>query len=214
MSKKTTFVKSGQKAYRPRQRQEGQSRVPDAAIRRNNVDRKRSRRLEGRCPRSACCAIPRRRDWSVGWRSRGVHRAPHRAAGRHGNGVCADPAHGPQPSKCSGEPAPEGDGDAGPRSHRRNGRRAEPCLRHPAERTDDDLERVCWRLHRASKYSVRNLPIDHFFRSLADDLGSGAIGVILSGTASDGTQGLKPSKHRAGSLSRRIRSRPNIQACR
>ncbi|MEY3447014.1 MAG: hypothetical protein RIR45_1769, partial [Pseudomonadota bacterium] len=36
-----------------------------------------------------------------------------------------------------------------------------------------------------------HLPIDHFFRSLGDDCGVRAIGVVLSGTGSDGTQGLK-----------------------
>ena len=35
------------------------------------------------------------------------------------------------------------------------------------------------------------LPIDHFLRSLADDQGEQAIGVILSGTGSDGTLGLR-----------------------
>jgi two-component system, chemotaxis family, CheB/CheR fusion protein len=35
------------------------------------------------------------------------------------------------------------------------------------------------------------LPIDGFFRSLADDQAERAIGVVLSGTASDGTQGLR-----------------------
>lgn len=37
----------------------------------------------------------------------------------------------------------------------------------------------------------QNLPIDYFFRHLAEDLGSLSIGVILSGTASDGVMGLK-----------------------
>ncbi len=35
-----------------------------------------------------------------------------------------------------------------------------------------------------------HLPIDHFFRSLAADRGRQSIGVVLSGTASDGTEGL------------------------
>ncbi|MEO6463583.1 MAG: chemotaxis protein CheB, partial [Candidatus Eisenbacteria bacterium] len=35
------------------------------------------------------------------------------------------------------------------------------------------------------------LPIDSFLRSLADDLGEQAIGVILSGTGTDGTLGLR-----------------------
>lgn len=36
-----------------------------------------------------------------------------------------------------------------------------------------------------------HLPIDSFFKSLANDQGSKCIGIILSGTASDGTYGLK-----------------------
>jgi two-component system CheB/CheR fusion protein len=44
----------------------------------------------------------------------------------------------------------------------------------------------------------RKLPIDSFLRSLAQDKGSNAIGVILSGTASDGTLGLKAVKAEGG----------------
>ncbi|MEO8428005.1 MAG: chemotaxis protein CheB, partial [Verrucomicrobiota bacterium] len=40
----------------------------------------------------------------------------------------------------------------------------------------------------------QHMPIDFFFRSLADDQKSRAIGVILSGTASDGTEGLRAIK--------------------
>jgi len=42
------------------------------------------------------------------------------------------------------------------------------------------------------------LPIDRFFRSLAEDQGPKAIGVVLSGMGSDGTQGLKEIKARGG----------------
>ena len=42
------------------------------------------------------------------------------------------------------------------------------------------------------------LPIDHFFRSLAQDKGTAAIGVILSGTGSDGTLGLGAIKEGGG----------------
>ena len=42
------------------------------------------------------------------------------------------------------------------------------------------------------------LPIDLFFISLAEVHGSHAIGVVLSGTASDGTEGLKAIKERGG----------------
>lgn len=43
-----------------------------------------------------------------------------------------------------------------------------------------------------------NLPIDVFFKSLAEDQGEKAIGIILSGTGSDGTRGLRIIKEFAG----------------
>ena len=43
-----------------------------------------------------------------------------------------------------------------------------------------------------------NLPIDGFFRSMAEELGEKAICVILSGTATDGTLGLKAVKELGG----------------
>ncbi|MCX8149060.1 chemotaxis protein CheB [Thermaurantimonas aggregans] len=43
-----------------------------------------------------------------------------------------------------------------------------------------------------------NLPIDIFFRSLASDYGKKAIGIILSGTGSDGTLGIKAIKEAGG----------------
>ena len=51
--------------------------------------------------------------------------------------------------------------------------------------------------HRDEPRSV-NTAIDIFFRSLAADQGSNAIGVILSGTGSDGTQGLTAIKGEGG----------------
>ena len=45
---------------------------------------------------------------------------------------------------------------------------------------------------------ARHNPIDHFFESLAKDRGSNAIGVVLSGTASDGTRGLQAIKAEGG----------------
>jgi two-component system, chemotaxis family, CheB/CheR fusion protein len=44
----------------------------------------------------------------------------------------------------------------------------------------------------------RNMPIDHFFQSLAAYRKDGAIGVILSGTATDGTFGLESIKAEGG----------------
>jgi two-component system CheB/CheR fusion protein len=46
--------------------------------------------------------------------------------------------------------------------------------------------------------SGRNLPVDNFFRDLAEDRGRQAVGVVLSGTASDGTLGLKAIKAAGG----------------
>jgi two-component system CheB/CheR fusion protein len=43
------------------------------------------------------------------------------------------------------------------------------------------------------------LPIDHFFRSLAHELGERAIAVVLSGTGSDGSRGVR-DVHEAGGL--------------
>src|SRR2546430_2400484 len=43
-----------------------------------------------------------------------------------------------------------------------------------------------------------HLPVDSFFRSLALERGSQAIGVVLSGTASDGTEGLRAIKAEQG----------------
>ena len=44
----------------------------------------------------------------------------------------------------------------------------------------------------------RHLPVDFFFRSLAADMKERSIGVILSGTASDGTEGLRVIKAEGG----------------
>lgn len=45
---------------------------------------------------------------------------------------------------------------------------------------------------------IQHLPIDYFFQSLATDQGSNAIGIVLSGSASDGTLGLKAIKSEDG----------------
>ena len=48
------------------------------------------------------------------------------------------------------------------------------------------------------KTSTINMPVDFFFRSLSEDQGEKAIGIILSGTASDGTLGIKAIKGEGG----------------
>ncbi|HYV20159.1 MAG TPA: chemotaxis protein CheB [Verrucomicrobiae bacterium] len=53
-------------------------------------------------------------------------------------------------------------------------------------------------LSRRLEAPAKNLPIDHFLASLARDRGPRAIGVILSGTASDGTLGLAAIRNAGG----------------
>ncbi len=63
-----------------------------------------------------------------------------------------------------------------------------------------DLEISEGKLQLKSRSTTRvpHLPVDRFMESLARDRGSLAIGVILSGTASDGTLGLKAIKAEGG----------------
>jgi two-component system CheB/CheR fusion protein len=49
-----------------------------------------------------------------------------------------------------------------------------------------------------TKTNAVNLPIDFFFRSLSEDLGEKAICIILSGSATDGTLGMKAVKGEGG----------------
>ncbi|HTM46779.1 MAG TPA: chemotaxis protein CheB, partial [Polyangiaceae bacterium] len=63
-----------------------------------------------------------------------------------------------------------------------------------------DMSLLSGELHLLPHVSTRglNLPIDFFFRSLAEDQQQRAIGVILSGMGSDGTLGLRAIKEKAG----------------
>ena len=63
-----------------------------------------------------------------------------------------------------------------------------------------DLSLLHGALHLHKMVASRNLrlPIDHFFRSLADDQHERGIGVILSGMGSDGTLGLRALKEKSG----------------
>ena len=56
----------------------------------------------------------------------------------------------------------------------------------------------CLRLQRRHGRSPPHLPADHLFRSLARELGKGAIGIVLSGIGSDGAKGLKAIKTGGG----------------
>jgi two-component system CheB/CheR fusion protein len=61
------------------------------------------------------------------------------------------------------------------------------------------LHGVLHLLEPAKPHGLR-LPIDFFFRSLADDQHGQSIGVILSGMGSDGTLGLRAIKEKAGAV--------------
>ena len=63
-----------------------------------------------------------------------------------------------------------------------------------------DMSMVDGLLHLAARKALagRHLPIDYFFHSLAAARGPRATGVILSGTASDGTEGIKAIKAAGG----------------
>jgi two-component system CheB/CheR fusion protein len=60
----------------------------------------------------------------------------------------------------------------------------------PADR-DIRLKGGCIRLSKPTEVRGRRLPVDHLFTSLGDDQRERAIGIILSGTGSDGALGLK-----------------------
>src|SRR5262245_42381925 len=60
--------------------------------------------------------------------------------------------------------------------------------------TNMTIARGVLRLEPREETRGRRRPIDYFLRSLADENGSRAFGVILSGTASDGALGLKAIK--------------------
>ncbi|MDQ6699055.1 MAG: hypothetical protein M3Z36_02580, partial [Acidobacteriota bacterium] len=63
-----------------------------------------------------------------------------------------------------------------------------------------NMEIAGGRLHLTARVEAHgpHLPIDRFFRSLAQDCGKRAIGVVLSGTASDGSLGLAAIKAAGG----------------
>jgi two-component system CheB/CheR fusion protein len=69
----------------------------------------------------------------------------------------------------------------------------------PPNRDLSILHGVLYLLEPAAPRGLR-LPIDFFFRSLADDLQASSIGVILSGMGSDGMLGLRAIKEKAGAV--------------
>jgi len=64
--------------------------------------------------------------------------------------------------------------------------------------TDLEIKQGVLRLHARTFTRGQHMPVDVFLRSLAEDQKNKAIGVILSGTASDGVLGLKAIKAEGG----------------
>ncbi len=54
------------------------------------------------------------------------------------------------------------------------------------------------RLQPRAESPARHMPVDSFFRSIAEDQGQNAIGIILSGTGSDGSLGIRAIKAEGG----------------
>jgi two-component system CheB/CheR fusion protein len=81
----------------------------------------------------------------------------------------------------------------------RNGMAVRPDVVHVAPpNCHVTMRRGVLRLKRVARGRAPQMPIDLFFRSLAEDQGSRAVGIVLSGTASDGTLGLRAIKAAGG----------------
>src|SRR5215510_6688415 len=81
----------------------------------------------------------------------------------------------------------------------KDGMRVEPdCVYVIPRNTNMAIENGALRLSPREAPRGRHRPIDHFLRSLAVEKRDRAIGVILSGTASDGTLGLEAIKAEGG----------------
>ncbi len=80
-----------------------------------------------------------------------------------------------------------------------DGQRVEPNRVHVIPRdTTLSIVRGVLRLQPRERARVPHRPIDTFFEALAQDCGERAIGVVLSGTGSDGTVGLEAIKAEGG----------------
>ena len=64
----------------------------------------------------------------------------------------------------------------------------------------EDFSRQAFPERAANAAAAPILPIDYFFRSLAEDRGELAIGIALSGTGSDGTLGVRAIKEAGGTV--------------
>ena len=81
---------------------------------------------------------------------------------------------------------------------RRKRRSLQPGLCHPAECHADNRPRRAAPLSPPVEPRGHRTPIDSFFRSLAEDQGENAVCILLSGTGTDGTLGLRAVKEYGG----------------
>lgn len=86
-----------------------------------------------------------------------------------------------------------------PITQARDGERIEPdhVYVNPAD-ADVTVRNATFELVKRSSQSGRHMPIDMLFQSLAADVKTRAAGVVLSGAASDGTEGLRAIKLEGG----------------
>ena len=143
--------------------------------------------------------VPDRRHGRLGGRARSVHAAPQAPPRRQRDGVRAHPAPRSHARELLARSAGQGHADGG-----QPGRRTAP----PSSRTTSTSSRPT-RTSRSTAAGLTLVPrsarrataapaVDCFLRSLAAERGSHAIGVVLSGTASDGTEGLRAIKAENG----------------
>jgi two-component system CheB/CheR fusion protein len=85
--------------------------------------------------------------------------------------------------------------------HVQDGMRVEPnTIYLNVPRTNLTIKNGCFELVDSSAHAALNHPINAFFKSLAEEMGDRAIGVILSGTGSDGTDGCRAIKEAGGTV--------------
>jgi hypothetical protein len=131
-----------------------------------------------------------------GWRpSRPSSPACRPTRSRHG--LCPGAAPGPGPQEHPHRSDPALHPHAGLRGRGRHGGAAQLRLHHPAQPRHGLFNGTLQLLEPASPRGQR-LPIDFFFRSLAQDQHERAIGIVLSGTGSDGTLGMRAIKGEGG----------------